>query len=486
MTDVFWACNMIFTDSCNPKQYRSRIFLFTPNDNPCDENTDKTKIITRAKDVQDNNIEIELFPLEINSKKFDVSKFYHDILLVDENFMESSRCRLQDIQTRVRLKSHSQRVLSNLKLEIGVGLEMAVTMHSSVQEAKLPYPIKLHLDDNKPLKSETSWICEQTGTLLGDNEIDTYWECGGTTILCSKADKSEIETFDKPGILLIGFKPIARLKNHHNIGSAKFLYPNNTVLQGSTTLAHALILKMKQRQMAAIVRVIPRQNASLMFWALLPQEHVSDEETGECIASPGFHMIPLPFADDIRSLELPSTKPIEDQMMDPVLKSQKDLQAMRTMKQIIKNIQISNFDVRQVDNPVLQKHHAAIQALALGEDEPEETPDLLLPDVKKIDDSIAASVVELKTIMFNSPNHSLAPTKRAPPKISSPPGAKRPRVNDTTVGTDENMKKLVESNLHSKLTVVELKEWLKARKQSVVGKKNDLVQRVSDYVANNC
>jgi len=55
---------------------------------------------------------------------------------------------------------------------------------------------------------------------------------------------------------------------------------------------------MVKKGKIGLVRALTRRNASPSFCALLPQE----EGEGEGWAEPsGFHLIPLPFADDIRA-----------------------------------------------------------------------------------------------------------------------------------------------------------------------------------------
>jgi ATP-dependent DNA helicase 2 subunit 1 len=58
---------------------------------------------------------------------------------------------------------------------------------------------------------------------------------------------------------------------------------------------------MVKKGKIGLVRVLTRRNASPSFCALLPQEGEGEGE-GEGWAEPsGFHLIPLPFADDIRA-----------------------------------------------------------------------------------------------------------------------------------------------------------------------------------------
>lgn len=43
-----------------------------------------------------------------------------------------------------------------------------------------------------------------------------------------------IKKFDDPGLFLIGFKPMERLKLHHHIRPAVFLYPEEDEVKGNS------------------------------------------------------------------------------------------------------------------------------------------------------------------------------------------------------------------------------------------------------------
>ena len=58
---------------------------------------------------------------------------------------------------------------------------------------------------------------------------------------------------------------------------------------------------MKRKEKIAIVRVQARDNASVKFCAMLPQDESFDEEFG-LQTPPGFQLIVLPYAEDLRDL----------------------------------------------------------------------------------------------------------------------------------------------------------------------------------------
>lgn len=100
----------------------------------------------------------------------------------------------------------------------------------------------------------------------------------------------------------MGFKPSSALKAHYNIKTANFIYPDETVVVGSSVLFNALLTRLSALDKVAICRFIPRVNAAPRFVALLPQLEVLDANKIQ-VQPPGFHVIYLPYADDLRSLD---------------------------------------------------------------------------------------------------------------------------------------------------------------------------------------
>lgn len=47
-----------------------------------------------------------------------------------------------------------------------------------------------------------------------------------------KEETEEVKRFDSPGLYLIGFKPLAMLKQHHHIRPSQFMYPEESLVTG--------------------------------------------------------------------------------------------------------------------------------------------------------------------------------------------------------------------------------------------------------------
>ena len=103
---------------------------------------------------------------------------------------------------------------------------------------------------------------------------------------------------------------------------------------------------------------------------------------------PGFQLIVLPYADDIRDLDSIMEAAGFPKREETVRTYQSVIDKLRpeeknAAKLLIKNLTI-DFDVRNFENPTIQKFYSGLQALALNEDEPEPVEDLLEPDYEEM------------------------------------------------------------------------------------------------------
>jgi ATP-dependent DNA helicase 2 subunit 1 len=76
------------------------------------------------------------------------------------------------------------------------------------------------------------------------------------------------------------------------------VFPDEDTYAGSRRTFTALLSSMVKKGKIGLVRAVTRRNASPSFCAVLPQEEGENEGWAE---PSGFHLIPLPFADDIRA-----------------------------------------------------------------------------------------------------------------------------------------------------------------------------------------
>lgn len=139
---------------------------------------------------------------------------------------------------------------------------------------------------------------------------------GNKQIVMEKDEVDELKKFENTGLVLIGFKPMDRLKLHHHIWPALFIYPeedqitgknlfvdfctffisygflawwelinsqnsfiiiHNTLL-GSSCVFTALLQKCSERNVFALCKFTARRNTPPRFVALVPQREVLDSQ----------------------------------------------------------------------------------------------------------------------------------------------------------------------------------------------------------------
>jgi hypothetical protein len=77
-------------------------------------------------------------------------------------------------------------------------------------------------------------------------------------------------------------------------------------IRGSTLAFNTLLQEMVKMDKIALARLISRKTYGPRFVAMIPQAEKADA-TGMIVQPPGFHLIFMPFADDLRELKLPPT-----------------------------------------------------------------------------------------------------------------------------------------------------------------------------------
>ena len=189
--------------------------------------------------------------------------------------------------------------------DLGGGVKFSVNTFNLVQKAYKPPKVRLARDNNEEVRTQRTFTNPTTGAPLLPSEINKYQEYGGERITMTQEEVKSIVSLDgNVGLRLIGFKPIDSLKFGHYVRSGYFIYPEEKVIKGSRTIFAALLIKCLEKKVMAICSFKPRDSSGPSFVALVPQEH--DPSEGK---ASGFHLIFLPFADDIRSV--PDVKMVE-------------------------------------------------------------------------------------------------------------------------------------------------------------------------------
>ncbi|XP_025924859.1 X-ray repair cross-complementing protein 6 isoform X1 [Apteryx rowi] len=463
--EALWACSNLFSD-VRVRMSHKRIMLFTNEDNPHANDSAKAKLArTRAGDLRDTGIILDLMHLK-KPGGFDISLFYRDIINIAEDedlgIQPHESGKLEHLMKKVRAKETKKRALVRLNLYLSKDLSLTVGVYSLLQKAYKPYPVKLYRETNEPIKTKTRMFNGKTGSLLLPSDTKRAQMYGNRQIVLEKEETEELKRFDLPGLVLIGFKPLSVLKQHHYIRPSQFVYPEEALVKGSTTLFNALLMKCLEREVLALCRYTPRRNTPPRFVALVPQEEELDEQKVQ-IAPPGFHLIFLPYADDKRKVDFTEKVPANREQVDK-------------MKEIIQKLRFK-YRTDSFENPVLQQHFRNLEALALDMMEPEQAEDLTMPKAEEMSRRLGNLVEEFKQLVY-PPDYD--PDRRAVKRKQGDGDGQTEKKPKTEISRDE-LRSHVQKGTLGKLTVPVLKDACRLCGLRGGGKKQELMDALTEY-----
>ncbi|KIM53000.1 hypothetical protein SCLCIDRAFT_18053 [Scleroderma citrinum Foug A] len=493
MGDVFTSCNWVLRDSA-PKTASKRVFLITDDDNP---NPSNTKLLTSARttliDLTQSGCQIEPFFVSTPEKPFDVTKFYSSVLPsnVVGNEQEDtgvlpdsiSITRMDDLLEQMRFHEQPKRALFSIPLELGKGFTIGVKGYGLVTEQRKGSH-KYFVDLGNRLEavtSRTAYIDEEKGAEVDRNKALFGMKLSGGADQLTDSDNKiglgasrvvragrrpfytaeEVQSFHtmglEPGIQLLGFKSRKELSFEDNVKHSLFIYPDEPKYSGSKRTFSALLQKMLEKKKIGLARVLVRRNSSPVFCAMLPQAEKVEE--GGWSEPAGFHLIVLPFADDIRA------PPLEKEFR--ASSPSKDAAKVWIEKLLIKK----GFEPDSYPNPSLAYHNAQLQASAFREEfDAESFEDLTRPKYDMIHKRAGNLLKEWKKAIATDEHFN---------NVVLTTGTKR----KADISVDEaEVRSKYESNMLDKLRVDQLKEFLKNKGQSVTGKKADLMGRVHEWL----
>uniref|UniRef100_A0A8C3B1I6 DNA helicase n=1 Tax=Cyclopterus lumpus TaxID=8103 RepID=A0A8C3B1I6_CYCLU len=456
--DALWCCANLYSD-IKLRLSHKRLMIFTCRDKPHEGDSVKDRQArTKSGDLKETGVIIDLMHL-MKPDGFDVAPFFRDIISPPEDESELGLqlepCdKLEDLQKRVRAKEQKKRAQCSLVTSFCFCIYNPVYLLSW-----------FFVGINVPVRSKTRTFHTQTGSLLLPSEIKKSQVYGKKQIVMEKDEVDAIKKFEDPGMFLIGFKPMERLKRHHHIRPAAFIYPEEDEVKGSACLFSALLTKCHERNVFALCRCVSRRNYPPRFVALVPQKEEVDE--GKVQISPsGFHVIYLPYADDMRTLDPPQCPTASQRQVDK-------------MKEIVSKLRFK-YRSDAFENPVIQQQYRNLEALALDMMAPEDTEDLIMPKVDQMDQRLGPLVQEFKDLVYPADyNPEGKPAAKRKTADTGGGAEKKPKVE---VPEDE-LRAHVQNGTLGKLTVPVLKEACKKFGVHTTGtKKQELIDALVDQL----
>lgn len=184
--------------------------------------------------------------------------------------------------------------------------ELAISVHGYIifkrQEPKRTSYIWLGGQEARIAVGQSRKIAYDTGHGVTKPEIRKAYKFGGEQVSFSPEEIATIRNFGEAIIRIVGFKVINHesLPTWANLKGATFLYPSEEGYVGSTRVFSALRQKLAGGGRLAIAWFVARKNAIPQVAAITAGLANYHEENGMSLPS-GLWLIPLPFADDIRT-----------------------------------------------------------------------------------------------------------------------------------------------------------------------------------------
>uniref|UniRef100_A0A2K6U8B0 Ku domain-containing protein n=1 Tax=Saimiri boliviensis boliviensis TaxID=39432 RepID=A0A2K6U8B0_SAIBB len=369
LSEVLWVCANLFSD-VQFKMSHKRITLFTNEDKPHGNDSAKASQ-ARTK----TGIFLDLMYMK-KPGGFDIPLFHRYISSIAEDehlrvhFEESSK--LEDLLQKV----HAKETKNRLKLKLNKDIVISVDIYNLVQKALKPHPIKLYQETNEPAKTKTQTFNSNTGSLLLPSDTkrsQILWE---SQIILEKEEIQELNLLDNPGLMLVGFKPLVLLKKHHYPRPSLFMYPEESLVIGSSTLFSNLLIKCLEKEV---------EHSPSYF----VEEELDDQKIQ--VTPPGFQLVLLPFADVKRKMSF-----TEKVMATP--------EQVDKMKAIIPKLHFT-YRSDSFENLVLQQHLKNLESLVLDLMEAEQAVNLTLPKVEAMNKRLSSLVDEFKELVY-SPDYN--------------------------------------------------------------------------------
>jgi len=115
-------------------------------------------------------------------------------------------------------------------------------------------------------------------------------------------DPDEVAALKWPvtkGMSLLAFRPMDTFRPWHQLRQPDFCYPDEHAVPGSFRAFVCLHAAMLEREVYAVCAFVRSPSSEPRLVAAVPQGEVRDEG-GAQITPPGFHLIHLPYSDDVR------------------------------------------------------------------------------------------------------------------------------------------------------------------------------------------
>lgn len=469
LSDVLWHCSLLI-NKCTAKVRTKKIVIMTCNDDPHkNEPMKQHQARKKAEDLEGLGITLDLIPF---GNSFDGELFFKETLKTangEDIELPDGEYRVKELLERTYRKDYKKRSIGKLELKMGNDIRIGVDMYNFYRRLSIPPIMKLDRKSNEPLKSVVQTYNMETGERLLRSDINKCVEIADKKISFNTEEINKLNMSGKRGLTLLGFKSMAYLQPEYHFKDPSFIYPSEDVIKGSKTLFVSLLQKCLEKQKFALCYFVSRDQGRSNLVALLPQPEKREGNTQ--VMPAGFHLIYLPYADNIRDIPLNEKSVLDEHEID-------------LCKRIVKKLTFK-YDPQKIENPKVQHHWANIEALALDQEKREVSDDTLC-DYEFVSQRLSKLEPDFQLTFFPEnydPENEITKKRKYP--ATSTYKAKATKVPKFDPTDPDYVEKMAGAGLAEKLTVPKLKEYLTEKGISVSGfKKNDLLTCLNDVLEN--
>uniref|UniRef100_A0A914HB12 Ku domain-containing protein n=1 Tax=Globodera rostochiensis TaxID=31243 RepID=A0A914HB12_GLORO len=372
-------------------QFRKKfIHIFTTDQERMSAKT-MGQVRSRLDEINNGGIDVSVFlmddpniPQEEQNRVGVMTDFWAEVDPMLSRFSSPA-----ELQSGLRLKNYALRSTTSLPFKMGDNFEFAVGLYYLIKTQAKPSAIMMDAETGERVEQRVHYLPTAAGEEkaqsapsseaneaeapllpgmmageLFEGELGFKRHVGGVEVVLKREELEKLRRLDRPGIVVIGFKPLRLLKDSHRMGPAVFVYPIESVISGSSAVYRALLKRCLDKKLFILVRYTHKTNTPPKICALVPQS-VDQIPSGCTLAREyfydGFHLVELPFAERARSMEKRFQPPDGGLGKWPSA----SLEQVEAAKHFVKKLINTKFSPDDFANPVLQQHYKAVEIVAL-------------------------------------------------------------------------------------------------------------------------
>lgn len=410
----------------------------------------------------------------------------------------SSKTRVENLEVVSRRKVTRRRPRKT-KVWFNDGtFALPFTVVHLVQKTTKPAPKYVDAEDHQDLRTETVYLDKESGEVVAPKK--SYLEIGPEKqkVIVKNAEKQATYAASKNfhanacklGMHCLGFVDTSEVTQRDRLlkGQGKFVRADETVFGGKEAFS-ALLTACAERHVSVLCADVYNAKSQVKYVALIPQVE-NDAYLG---VPAGFHVVKVPFRDDLRQPEkaigksAPQTSATETQI--------------QAAEALVESLELQEYHPTRISNPELQAHYKALEAIALNKRKVEKISDDTAPPIEQLwkEHGVIAHIRNFSQTTYgieqqdrvggndedadeDDDGNGIIGLKRKARGGSSKGGEKALKtvVQEIRPGFETFVKKAKKGSL-SELTVDVLKTYLDAHNLPKSGNKASIISRIEKH-----